>query len=239
MNNISQPDTSYLEYVWKDNLIDYHSYPFFAAVIPQLNNYLYSNKCKGKLLDIGCGFGSKSLVFQKLGFDVFGVDNDQSRIDKATSLHPSIEFKCKQIEHTLPYADNSFDVVFSNSVFQYLHRDSILKECKRILKKDGHLILIENLKNNPITKIVRFLRKLSKFKYQSYPWNHFTYSEIIELKNEFNDSSTHVFHLTSPLAHIGFLKKVYPLFSFFDRKLLKFKLLKPLAWIVMFNGTNR
>lgn len=213
--------------------------PHYNEFNPIIREYLETHQCSGALLDLGCGYGPMSHTFSKMGFHVTAIDGDCERIEDAKSKYANIDFKCFEIESTLPFEDNSFDVLFSRSVFQYIDHESILKECNRVLKKDGSLIILENLKNNPITRIVRTFLKLTDHKYHSYPWNHFTLSEISNFSGDFKNSSLHFSHLFSPLAYLKTFRKFYPLLFRIDQSLLKIKFLRNFAWLVLLTAKNK
>jgi len=231
-------DNKKKDQLWRDFYQGWGKQTYFDDFISPLSQFISTNKCQGALLDLGCGDGNKSYIFEKLGFDVTGIDASSTCIEQAKNKCPTSHFVCKKLQDKLPFPDNTFDVIFSFSVFQYIDHESILKECRRVLKHNGHIILIENLKNNPITKLGRRYLKLKKFPYQSYPWNHFTKNEIIELKNIFCNVNIKYFHLLTPLAQIKLFKNLYPFLHYLDKKLLKIKLLEHLSWMVIFTGQN-
>jgi len=239
MDKPNKYSDSELNEIWNKNLVGWGSKTYFAAIIPYISKFIQNNNCSGSLLDLGCGYGHKSIVFNKIGFCVTGMDSDYERISKAKLEYPNINFYCHKIVSTLPFEDNSFDAIFSCSVFQYIEHESILKECRRVLKNDGCIIMVENLKSNPITRIGRAYLKLIKHNYQSYPWNHFTLSEISNVRDEFQNSSLDVFHFLSPLSHLKFFKTHYQSLFRFDQKLLKIKFLKNYAWLVLLTGINK
>lgn len=219
---------------------NHNSKLFFRPIIPFVCNYFASvNKINGKLLDVGCGCGEKANALLKIGFDVIGIDYDAERINAAKKYYPGVDFRCYYIRHQLPFRDNSFDVIFSNSVFQYIEHESIIGECKRILKPDGCIILIENLKNNPVTKFGRAYRKMTKHDYHSYPFNHFTYKEINSLTYQFDNAVLNYFHFLTPLSQLKMLKNFYQVFHKTDRLILQHPVVQRYSWISMFAGMNK
>ena len=221
------------EEVWHKHL-QFRSTPYFEPLIPIISRYLVENNCSGRLLDIGCGHAQKTYVFHKLGFEVTGIDGDSERIEHARAAYPGLDLRHFKFESNLPFEDNSFDIVFASSVFQYLDHDSVISECKRVLKKGGSIILIENLKNNPITRLGRAFLKLRKHKYQSYPWNHFTLKELADLGDQFDESSVQTFHLLSPIALPFRSKLLYRIFSSIDRVLVGSSKPNKFSWLALF-----
>ena len=212
--------------------------PHYSVLNSEIFQYLNDNN-SGQLLDLGSGRGEMANLFKNRGFQVTGIDADADRIEKSRKLYPEIEFIHFIVDAKLPFEDESFDVVFSRSFFQYVDHDAILQECNRILKKGGKLILLENLKNNPFTRIGRIYLKISGHKYHSYPWNHFTKSGILDVQKNYENSSVHFYHLLSPLTYLSKLEKLYPTLHRIDRKLLKFKPLKRFAWLVLLTGQKK
>ena len=231
---------SELNAFWQTTLASsYTASVFILPITPYISRYIIENhNCKGTLLDIGCSDGTITSVFDNIGFEVTGIDSDAKRVNEAKSANPDIDFKCFTFKDRLPFEDNSFDVIFSCSVFQYLEHTAVLNECKRVLKKEGSIILIENLKNNPITRSGRAYLKLTRHKYHSYPWNHFTLRNLRELKSEFKYIEVRTFHLFSPIIYLKFLRWLTPLTVKLDSKLLKIASLKHFAWLALFTGKN-
>src|SRR3989344_2215975 len=95
-----------------------------------------------KILDLGCSNGHLLLILKKLGADVCGVDYTDKCKERFKKY--GIMFKKCNIESDpLPYLDDTFDYVMMNEVIEHLVKEINLpiKECKRILKKNGKLII--------------------------------------------------------------------------------------------------
>lgn len=86
-----------------------------------------------RVLDIGCG--TASLSQEKKDWDIVGVDIslgmcEVARRKTANIINADATF--------LPFADNSFDYVFSSLVLQWIDRPELMiKEALRVLKTDG------------------------------------------------------------------------------------------------------
>ncbi|QWE31039.1 class I SAM-dependent methyltransferase [Polynucleobacter sp. Adler-ghost] len=97
-------------------------------------------------LDAGCGGGRYTYALSALGFKhVTGIDFSELNINTALDRHkrisPKTSFKLGSV-HNLPFADNTFDFIFSNGVLH--HTESIplgLKEIHRTLKPHGECFL--------------------------------------------------------------------------------------------------
>jgi SAM-dependent methyltransferase len=96
------------------------------------------------VLDVGCGAGVDLARFAKGGADVTGVDVAQSAIGLAQAnfaqqgLHGRFEVANGE---QLPFADNSFDLVYAHGVVQYTAQPQrLVDECRRVLKPGGEAI---------------------------------------------------------------------------------------------------
>lgn len=95
----------------------------------------------GKLLDIGCGAGDYLALMRKLGWTVEGVDIDPAACSHARQTHGltvhegTVESNC--------YPENSFDAAVMNHVIEHVFDPvALLKECHRIIKPGGHVVVI-------------------------------------------------------------------------------------------------
>jgi len=95
-----------------------------------------------KILDLGCGNGR--LFEIKNDAEYFGADVSSKMIEIAKKNYPQGKFFLTS-PLSLPFQDHFFDKVFCLSVFHHIpsfkYRMQFLKEIKRVLKKDGTLIL--------------------------------------------------------------------------------------------------
>src|SRR5581483_10452532 len=97
-----------------------------------------SNK---KILDIGCAEGDLGKFFKTKKNQVVGIDISkdaikiaQKRLDRAIVLDVT--------QNKLPFPAKEFDLVICSEVIEHLlSADKLLSEIKRVLKKDGFLII--------------------------------------------------------------------------------------------------
>ncbi|MCE7993570.1 MAG: class I SAM-dependent methyltransferase [Roseivirga sp.] len=96
--------------------------------------------CEGKVLDIGAGTGSHSLVLQHFGYDVTAIDTSALA---ATLMRKS---NVKQVvEADFFYFSGQFDTLLSLmngiGIIGTLNRfETFLNQCKKLLKPGGQLI---------------------------------------------------------------------------------------------------
>jgi SAM-dependent methyltransferase len=88
-----------------------------------------------RLLEIGGGTGHQARWLVERGWEVESVDLE-------TSVHAARVFPVRSYDgRRLPFADESFDVVFSSNVLEHVpHLDEFEGELARVLKPDGRAI---------------------------------------------------------------------------------------------------
>lgn len=89
------------------------------------------------MLDLGAGSGIVSeMNFKHHVAYACGLDPDP-RVKTNPHLHEG----CQGFGESIPWPDNSFDVVVSNNVFEHLeHPEVVLTEIKRVLKPGGMIL---------------------------------------------------------------------------------------------------
>jgi SAM-dependent methyltransferase len=155
----------------------------------------YGNK--GSILEVGCGTGDNLYYY----VNKFNFNNSY-----CIEIAPSVEMEIKKKgitpiildvnENKVPLADSSIDVVIFEEVIEHLYNsDLIISEIKRILKKDGILIVsTPNLSSwinrlvllfgyQPFSHDVSFLGGFGRFKFKNQTNSHiksFTLKAIID-----------------------------------------------------------
>ena len=102
-----------------------------------------------KILDLGCGEGyGARLLIKKGASNVEGIDISSQMINLAMKYEENkkskINYQVGNIK-SLPFEDNTFDIVLGIFVFNYLYIDETLvamKEIYRVLKKQGRFIFV-------------------------------------------------------------------------------------------------
>jgi len=104
-----------------------------------------------RILDVGCGPGTITTGFASLVPDgeVIGLDYSAEVVERARSLAQSqgllnkVTFMQGNLLESLPFSDESFDVIFASQVFGHLQSGApkALRECKRLLKPTGFLAI--------------------------------------------------------------------------------------------------
>jgi ubiquinone/menaquinone biosynthesis C-methylase UbiE len=104
-----------------------------------------------RVLDIGCGTGTLATLIKRFhpDVDVVGIDPDPKALArarrKAANAAVSIQFD-QGFGDDLPYADASFDRVFSSFMFHHLPPDEkgkTLRAVRRVLKPGGGFHMLD------------------------------------------------------------------------------------------------
>ena len=95
---------------------------------------------KSKILVLGCGPGYECKVLKKIGHEVVGVDINPEMLELAK---PSCdEVYRADVTKRFPFKARSFDCCLAFELIEHLaFVDNFIKECKRVLKENGILIL--------------------------------------------------------------------------------------------------
>lgn len=134
-----------------------------ACLKDVLSDISYKYRDKKHFLDVGCGDGTRTILFDEFGRVVCGVDC----VDwlKETTKD-KIDFRQEDfIKNKLSYESESFNIIISFDVIEHLLEPRImLKETYRILKKDG-VFIISTPNRNRLCGFFLLLFGLRKFPY--------------------------------------------------------------------------
>ena len=119
--------------------VERHRYQEYAPWMPEVMGF--SDFAGQRLLEIGCGMGTDLLQFARGGAQVTGVDLTPRSIE-ISRHHLSLyghngEFAFADCER-LPFADESFDVAYSNGVLHHTPDTAgAVREIHRVLRVEG------------------------------------------------------------------------------------------------------
>ena len=100
----------------------------------------FSNKSKGKLLELGCGSGSTLKLFSDWGWQAQGLDFDAQAVSNAQAKGLTVSHGDIFSQH---FPDNSFDAIFSSHVVEHVPDPlALLEESFRILKPNGIFVAV-------------------------------------------------------------------------------------------------
>jgi len=93
----------------------------------------------GRILDNGCGLGTWLDAFAKYTIEQFGLEIEHERAVKAVPFANGI---VQAAGEQLPFADNSFDFVFSNEVIEHVVDDGkAVAEMVRVVRRNGRILI--------------------------------------------------------------------------------------------------
>jgi ubiquinone/menaquinone biosynthesis C-methylase UbiE len=144
---------------------------------------------EAKILDIGCGMGREAFALSDMGFSVVGIDISEEVMKQVEqlALNSSYDIPFSVYDgHELPFEDESFEVVIIwAQTFGLLHGDtyksSFLKECMRVLKKDG-VVSFSGHDSEYLTKFYKHCtigRKFYPYSDAEIYWESFLSKELI------------------------------------------------------------
>ncbi len=97
-----------------------------------------------RVLEVGCGAGTDLVRFAKGGALVSGVDLSAAAIGLARRNFEQqrLEVDLREADgERLPFADDTFDLVYAHGVVQYTPRpQALVDECRRVLKPGGEAV---------------------------------------------------------------------------------------------------
>jgi 2-polyprenyl-3-methyl-5-hydroxy-6-metoxy-1,4-benzoquinol methylase len=104
--------------------------------------YMFLERAKpGRLLEVGCGDGSRLALFREAGWAVEGVEVDEEAARLASSKH-RVTVRHGELSD-LHYRGDSFDAVIMNHVLEHVHEPrSLVAECFRLLRPGGTFVAV-------------------------------------------------------------------------------------------------
>ena len=145
-----------------------------------------------RVLELGAGHGRDTIFFASNGIEVIALDYSEKGIEilnkLATAKQLPISAKVFDVRKPLPFADSSFDAVYSHMVFNMRFTkeelQSIFSEIKRVLRPNGfNFFSVRNVYDKLYgkgEKVDEGIYDLNGFQVRFY-----TEREIVELANGF------------------------------------------------------
>jgi len=100
---------------------------------------MYLENIKGKLLDVGCGSGEFINYMNRSSWETIGIDFDEKAVSAARSK--GLNVKLGNLNEQ-KFPNNNFDAITIAHVIEHIYDPVVLlKECFRILKPGGKLII--------------------------------------------------------------------------------------------------
>jgi ubiquinone/menaquinone biosynthesis C-methylase UbiE len=138
------------------------------------------------VLDLACGEGYGSKLLSHAAGSVIGIDIDSPTIESASKkyISPNLRFLTGSAT-SIPLQENAVDIVVSFETIEHLiDHEAMLKECKRVLKTGGLLIISTPNKNKyskqPALQNPFHLKELSGEEFRTLLRKYFTQVKIAE-----------------------------------------------------------
>lgn len=104
-----------------------------------------TEKANLTILDLGCGEGEWLELLQNNGYSAYGIDNNERVVEKVHSQHPKLKVILSDaFNHLESLSDDSVDLITMFHMIEHmdvLNGMRLLRECRRVLKYTGMLII--------------------------------------------------------------------------------------------------
>ncbi|MBI4159046.1 class I SAM-dependent methyltransferase [Candidatus Woesearchaeota archaeon] len=194
----------------------------------------------GLVLDNGCGPGKLSLVIPE-GNTIIGSDVS---LDMLREAKKRINFVVRAMAEKLPFKDNTFDVVYTDSMLHHLKDpEDGVKEVYRVLKKDGIAVFSE-------THAALINRKLRRNAYKNREkfseWHkNFEKKELLSAINSYFE-----IYSSENVSYLGYMyegtnrkipcdKYLMKTFLAFDKIISKTPLIRNQSWHIIVKGVKK
>ena len=132
-------------------------YRFLSKVYDRVNPFIWDERMRGeaigmldldgdeRVLDVGCGTGFATEGLLEHADEVHGLDQSIHQLEKAWAKlgkHDPVRFTRGDAER-LPFADDSFDVVWSSGSIEYWPNPvAALAELRRVARPGGQVLVV-------------------------------------------------------------------------------------------------
>ncbi len=196
---------------------EYHNKAFSQGVRKAVDKYytihkisleklyvLLKKHATGKrVLEYGCGPGHNAFFLAQHADELFAIDISDFAIEAAATKAQELGFKNARFmemnAEELQFGDNSFDLVFGNSIIHHLDLEKSFNEIKRVLKPGGKAIFYEPLGHN---MLINHYRKATP-QMRTEDEHPLLMNDIALAQQHFKNVSVNFYHL-STLAAVPF-----------------------------------
>lgn len=111
------------------------------------------------ILDFGTGIGSSLPHLQDIfpGAAITGLDVSEKSLSVAASRFPGVAELKLYDGVEIPFADATFDLVFSSCVFHHIdarQHERLFAGLRRLLRPNGRMVIFEHNPINPVTRYI-------------------------------------------------------------------------------------
>lgn len=151
----------------------------FAATLKQFEQYPLPTS--SRILEVGCGTGRTSCYLSSQGHDVVGIDIRPDMIAKAKKRAEKENATVIFLEGdatSLPFPDESFDVILVESVSIFTDTGKALSEYYRVLRSGGQLFDREMIQRKPMSPEIN--QEITKFYHVEKLWDIKEWSALVK-----------------------------------------------------------
>lgn len=164
-----------------------------------------------KVIDIACGEGYGTAMLAETASEIMGIDIDADTIGRAQEKYnrENLCYKIGSVEK-IPVADNSVDLIVSFETIEHVTEElqhAFLKECARVLKSSGMLIM-----STPNKEIYSDQYNYVN-EYHVHEFYHDEYLQFLKQKFKFVELYNQAFQVVSLLSDCGNKEKNLHYFS--------------------------
>jgi len=192
-------------------------------------------------LDYGCGDGSYTILMAKGGAQAVGIDISDVSLQNAKkcAVQEGIDRRAQFLVmdcESLAFADNSFDIIVSRAILHHLDLDKALAELARVVKKEGAIICIEALADNPL---IQMYRRITPNERTEWEIDHVLRAKDLKVaKTYFGKVDVKFFHLFTlaavPFRNSRIFKALLSVLEIADSVALRLPFLKRMGWQMVF-----
>jgi ubiquinone/menaquinone biosynthesis C-methylase UbiE len=153
----------------------------------------------GRVLEVACGPGIEYEGLKKAGVrvDYVGVDVTRSMVELCTRRFPEATFQVGNAE-SLPFADESFDVVFAKDLYEHLEDfRGALRDMYRVARKRVVVYFFLPLVDAPT--------KYEKHPESGFHHNHYSRQELVSYSTELGATSVSIEDVHDEQGRLGHL----------------------------------
>jgi len=114
-------------------------------VWPEFQEFQKYIQPNDRILDVGCGNGRLTKIFDKVKVNYTGIDISPRMLEQAKKLFPNHTFQMGDIL-SLPFPENHFNIVFCLSVLHQIPsielRRKAMEQLYRVTRSGGKLVLV-------------------------------------------------------------------------------------------------
>ncbi|KGE17652.1 class I SAM-dependent methyltransferase [Paenibacillus wynnii] len=151
----------------------------FAATLRQLEQFPIPTN--SRILEVGCGTGRTSCYLAAQGHDVVGLDIRPDMIAKAKKRAEKENATLTFLEGdaiSLPFPDESFDVILVESVSIFTDTGKAFSEYYRVLRFGGQLFDREMIQRKPMP--IEINQEITKFYHVDRLWDIKDWSALVQ-----------------------------------------------------------